>query len=274
MLHADRVFGRAKYLSTIGVKIDKKVVRTDYVTEVCLAGRTRGVLMMSVQHRHVVVVALLLLTVGTGCRAFRAELGVGLGFGAEIKLPYILHTGFGMQKYKYFGLNYDDGMRVGRDDEYWEFSGSMVIFHHEELHDRLVTLEDVRSGPGYDELHYRYAKKQTHLCPAVAPYWLEKKHRDQSTPLELRLHLLFLSLRLGVDPSRLSGASSSKEAEKEPSEQETESPSAGSETSQSPASGVWSAAWVRAKSSYLVSLGPRTIPGANLEYLLQGAPPM
>ncbi len=148
---------------------------------------------------------LLILLAGsaTGCQMFRAEVGFGGGIGAEIKLPYIFHAGLGVGKYKYAGHNYEQGWRAGRADGYWEFSASVLcIIHEEAAHDRFVT----RYSDGV-HTYREYNEKEQHLCSIILPYvWDVKRHKDTkcSTPLEIKLHLLFVGIRLGIDPCRLS----------------------------------------------------------------------
>ena len=114
-----------------------------------------------------------------GCRAFRAEIGYGVGIGADVHLPAALHLGSVISggSFKYLGHNYDKGWRVGKK---WEET-AFLIFNH-------------------------FAETPRHRCYIFAPLLmdhLEDRRPDHSQVLEARLFLLFLGIRLGFNPWKL-----------------------------------------------------------------------
>lgn len=137
----------------------------------------------------------------SGCSAIRADVGLGFGLGAEMKLPYIAHPGFAFGKYKYFGSDYGTNVRDG----YWDLSMNFISAHLEEEQDRFVTLKEVIPGAGYETHVVQYAGKNEHYCPGILPFLFDgKKRMHHSRPLEIRVYLLFVGFRLGVDPTLIS----------------------------------------------------------------------
>ncbi|MHC5034445.1 MAG: hypothetical protein ACYTFZ_05370 [Planctomycetota bacterium] len=142
----------------------------------------------------ILVTSLPLILLAAGCKSFRADAGLGFGIGAEAKLPYLLHTGFGVGAYKYAGFNYGEGWHVGREDKYWEASVSLFVWHMEEMNNCL--------DPDLRSCDY----KDRHTCAAILPYaydLLIGTDTRHSTPVEVRAHLLPISIRLGWDPAQL-----------------------------------------------------------------------
>ena len=126
---------------------------------------------------HVVLLALL----ASGCSAFRADIGPGIGIGADVQIPAVLHTGFGVGYYTYVGHNYGEGWRAFND---WEMGDTLIFVH-------LAT----------DEQYYR------HFCFAFLPIvtTIDEDHAGPDLPqgwhrLEVGLFALFIGVRLGVDP--------------------------------------------------------------------------
>ena len=147
---------------------------------------------------------LLLVVPVSGCAAFRAEVGLGFGIGALVKLPYIAHVPsfVSVGKYKYAGHDYDQGWHQGRKDKYWEFDAGLLFIHTEAAHDRFMTLE--YSDGLYN--YHRWRQKQEHFCPILLPYVFDKlreKDTVHSTQFEIRIYALFMAIRLGFDPSKL-----------------------------------------------------------------------
>ncbi|MHC4861101.1 MAG: hypothetical protein ACYTDY_13530, partial [Planctomycetota bacterium] len=60
-----------------------------------------------------VAALVLLVTVCNACSTIRAEVGLGLGIGAMVKVPGIAHTGIAGGAFHHYGHNYSDGWRSG-----------------------------------------------------------------------------------------------------------------------------------------------------------------
>src|SRR5947208_2875298 len=55
-----------------------------------------------------ILLAIVLSGAGSGCSAFRAQFGGGIGIGADIKIPGLVHTGLDAGQYMNLGIRYDD----------------------------------------------------------------------------------------------------------------------------------------------------------------------
>ncbi|RMG09559.1 MAG: hypothetical protein D6731_19220 [Planctomycetota bacterium] len=134
-------------------------------------------------------VGLLLLP---GCRSLRAEVGVGAGFGVELSLPVVLHTGLSLGGFTYVGHRYDRGWGAHRKDGDFDHSGR-ALFFCSMSHDGAILPPDLAI----------WKAAEFHTCGGVAPLlWdvLREKDPRESYALEIGVHLLFVSLRLGWNP--------------------------------------------------------------------------
>jgi tetratricopeptide (TPR) repeat protein len=129
-----------------------------------------------------------------GCQSFRAEVGAGLGFGAEVSLPVVIHTGFAFGSFKHAGLEYGRGLHAGREDGDWEKTLN-VVFVHEITH-------SYEFAANVGSLYYK-----EHFCFGLAPLLmdsLDHQKPDHSYALEVDLYALVFSIRLGFNPWYLS----------------------------------------------------------------------
>lgn len=118
----------------------------------------------------------------SGCSAFRAEIGLGVGIGAEIELPAVLHTGFSAAGFYYVGHNYKTGWRAGTPSGHFDESKSFIIGHD---------TDDYESWPGAIRQHY---------CDAIVPIWTSGEHDPTEwQALEIRAHALFIGFRIGFN---------------------------------------------------------------------------
>ena len=159
---------------------------------------------MTLQRRIVVVLVLSLsLMGGSGCAAFRAEAGFGLGVGAVMKVPAILHVGLAYMKLAHFGHNYCDGWRAGDTgglDHHLDKEVALVIFHHSGVVDkwRDVTVYDHEGTPTLFT-DPPIVEKTSHNCFGLLPM-LSEPDQASSYALEVSVGLIFFDIRLGFNP--------------------------------------------------------------------------
>jgi Tfp pilus assembly protein PilF len=118
---------------------------------------------------------------GSGCSAFRAELGLGVGIGVEIELPVVLHTGFSASGFYYLGHDYKKGWRAGTPSGHFDESLSFIFVH------------------GTDD--YGGIGMKMHECMAILPIWTSRENEPKEwQALEVRVFALFVAIRLGFNP--------------------------------------------------------------------------
>lgn len=119
------------------------------------------------------------MLVGPGCSAFRADVGLGVGFGAEIELPVVLHTGLAGSGFYYVGHDYHRGWRAGNTTTHLDESGALLFVHYAD----------------------EYGSGNHHECMGFFPIWTSReKDPTEWQPLEVRVYALFVALRLGWNP--------------------------------------------------------------------------
>jgi hypothetical protein len=125
--------------------------------------------------------------VSNGCSMFRAQFGGGIGIGADVKLPGLLHTGLSAGQYMNVGIRYDTP-ELSHDA-----SATLVAWHWEGRQNR-------RREQGR-----KYIPE--HSCWAVLPPLTKMIDRDQLSvwDFEIGLDLLVLDLRVGFNPLRWEG---------------------------------------------------------------------
>lgn len=152
--------------------------------------------------------ALIVITLGSsGCAAFRAQLGIGLGIGVTVKIPYVLHGGAQLSwAQMYIGHDYDEGWVEGRSVGGQDVKDSVDTF-------TLGPLHGVSSGKheGWAESKYigpsgsphkgpvRSGMEQRHLCFGLVP-GLYRSDDPDSYALEVEVQFLILSITLGFNP--------------------------------------------------------------------------
>lgn len=132
------------------------------------------------------VASLVLLVLSTsGCSMFRAQLGGGLGLGAEIKLPGLAHTGLGAGTYRNLGIRYDSPELS--DDA----SATLLAWHWEGRQSRRP------------EQGRRFIVE--HSCWGGLPPYTTMVDEDPLAiwDFEIGLNLLVIDIRLGFNPLRL-----------------------------------------------------------------------
>lgn len=114
-----------------------------------------------------------------GCgRAWRIEAGTGLGLGADLKVPGLLHTGLAAGRFHNKGFRYDTGWRDDRED-----NATLLLWHWERNPDR--------------------PPLGTHTCWGLLPpltttsRWGDER---EAYSLEIGLMLVFVDLRIGFNP--------------------------------------------------------------------------
>jgi hypothetical protein len=134
------------------------------------------------------------LLLGSGCSGTRLQIGGGIGLGASIKIPYALHASALGGIYKYAGLDYPKKKR----DSWWETEFGFLIIHMTRAQEQ--TGFGAPSGGWYErDPMYTTAVRDKHFCFGFLPFLFDDTNMHQA--LELDLHLLFLSVRLGWHPN-------------------------------------------------------------------------
>jgi len=153
----------------------------------------------------IALVALVLLASGSsGCLMVRAEVGVGLGLGADVRIPGLAHVGAGAGEFKTAGWRYDLGYGTRR-----EVHGAAVLWHFEGRRGVLTSDEDraLREGrlDADAEAALRRRLRPSHACFGLLPP-LTSHGRDRTGrlvdpwSLEVGLMLVFFDVRLGFNP--------------------------------------------------------------------------
>lgn len=120
----------------------------------------------------------------SGCSAFRAQFGGGIGVGADIKIPGLIHAGLDAGQYMNIGLRYDEP-ELSHDA-----SACLVAWHWEGRESR-------RPEEGRKLL-------SEHQCWAVLPPLTTQIDRDGLSvwDFEVGVMLLVIDLRIGFNPLR------------------------------------------------------------------------
>lgn len=126
-----------------------------------------------------------LLLAASGCSMFRAQLGGGIGIGADLKIPGLVHTGLSAGQYMNVGIRYDDP-ELSHDA-----SATLVAWHWEGR-------QSHRKGEGRAFLG-------EHSCWAGVPPLTETLDKDHLSvwDFEIGVNLLVIDVRLGFNPVRL-----------------------------------------------------------------------
>lgn len=130
----------------------------------------------------------------TGCQMFRAEVGMGAGLGATVKVPALVHTGLEVGDFQHAGWHY------GRESQNEREAIATVVFWHWE--------GDLREPM---QTHHACAA----LIPPLTTYSNDEADRDMWS-LELGLSLFLFDLRLGFNPAAQPRPRSDRDAEKGP----------------------------------------------------------
>ena len=123
-----------------------------------------------------------------GCRTLRFDIGVGFGFGWGVKIPAVLHTGFGGGKYYRVGYAYAQGWHAGTGDEEFPLATEQVVFFW----------HDYSARDRWWEVSRKARRSASHRCWLVPAAW--EPDDPDSYALEIRVCLLFLEITLGFNP--------------------------------------------------------------------------
>lgn len=120
----------------------------------------------------------------SGCSAFRAQFGGGIGLGADIKIPGLVHTGLDAGQYMNVGLRYDE------PELCHDASATLVAWHWEG-----------RQSKRPEEGRKLIAE---HQCWAGLPPLTTGIDRDGLSVWDFEIGVMFLVLdiRLGFNPLR------------------------------------------------------------------------
>jgi len=142
--------------------------------------------------------ALLLVTLLTGCGACRAQVGYGFGAGATVKVPGLLQTGANFGIWRRLGTDYAPQPEILGDpdpDKMWDVVATWPFkLKHEEgvrrlRNHELVEVPEAKSNP---------RNYQTWMLLPVS--LIDGPYTYQHWPLELGLGLVAVELRLGFNP--------------------------------------------------------------------------
>ena len=121
----------------------------------------------------------------TGCQGFRAQMGGGIGLGADIKIPGLCHTGLSAGQFMNIGIRYDDP-ELSNDIEL-----NALAYHWSGRYSR---------GPEYPRrlIH-------EHDCFGWAPEATTRSDKEDALSawdFEIGVMALVLDIRLGFGPAR------------------------------------------------------------------------
>ncbi|MCO5166353.1 MAG: hypothetical protein M9894_08315 [Planctomycetes bacterium] len=126
-----------------------------------------------------------LLLVGPGCSAFRAQVGLGIGVGADVQVLGMQHMGFLIGRYHEYGPNYGRGS--------YSKTGYTVLGP---LHSTRMEFEPRADGTLRPAIE--------HSCLGIMPGPTGLVFSDdppaERWALEFGVALTFLELRMGVNP--------------------------------------------------------------------------
>lgn len=125
------------------------------------------------------------LVASSGCAGFRAQIGGGIGIGADLKLPGFCHTGLSAGQYMNIGIRYDTP-ELSHDAEV-----NAIAWHWEGRQSR-------RRGAGR---HFLVEHACWGWIPPVTTY--EDKDDLAIWDFEVGVNLLVIDIRLGFNPVRL-----------------------------------------------------------------------
>ncbi len=133
-----------------------------------------------------------LALVSAGCQMFRAEVGMGAGLGASLKVPALVHTGLEFGDFQHAGWHYG---RPAQNER--EATATAVFWHWEgDLREPMAT-------------HHACAA----LLPPLTTYSKDEADTDMWS-LELGLSLFLFDVRLGFNPVAQPRPRSDRDAEK------------------------------------------------------------
>ncbi len=127
------------------------------------------------------------------CHAMRANVGYGVGAGAQIKLPGLVHTGAAVGVWKHYGVDYGGRETTGRIDDLWDV---VVAYPFKLSHaETRRVMED--DGLPEESEH----EDDRHECNMLLPLTLLSDHyHAEHYALELDLMLVAVNLRVGFNP--------------------------------------------------------------------------
>ncbi len=138
----------------------------------------------------------------SGCTLARAQVGVGLGLGADVKLPALAHTGLGAGEFVHVGPRYDQSFGVERETIVnvpgWHWEGARGTLTADEYH--RVHSGDLSPGA---EAAARSELRRTHACAGGLPAVTTYSHGpDQiaEASLEVGLMLGLFDILIGFNP--------------------------------------------------------------------------
>lgn len=151
--------------------------------------------------------ALALVLAPTGCALIRAEVGVGLGLGADVRVPGLAHLGLGAGDFRNVGSHYYWGTSGGRVRR--EVTASFLVWHFEGYRGVLTAREDQaireKQLEEWEVERLRDRISPHHACAGLLPpltsYGLDGDGREKDPwSLEIGLMVLFVDFRLGFNP--------------------------------------------------------------------------
>lgn len=143
-------------------------------------------------------IALLLITLLSGCGACRAQVGYGFGAGATVKVPGLLQTGANFGIWRRLGPDYAPQPDILGDpdrNKMWDVVGTWPF--------KLKHEEGVRRMQNYELVEVPGAKSnpRNYTTWMLLPVSLiEGPYTYQHWPLELDLALVAVEFRLGFNP--------------------------------------------------------------------------
>jgi hypothetical protein len=143
-----------------------------------------------VRRSGAIFVLVFLVLATSGCAGFRAQIGGGVGIGADIKLPGFCHTGLSAGQYMNIGIRYDEP-ELSHDAEV-----NAIAWHWEGRQSR-------RRGPAREGGGRHFLGE--HACFGWIPPATTYLDKDDLAiwDLEIGLNLLVIDIRLGFNPVRL-----------------------------------------------------------------------
>jgi hypothetical protein len=134
----------------------------------------------------------------TGCSAFRAQVGIGTGFGAVVHIPAIAKFGACGGSFAHAGHDYDRGWTAGTGSRQFDFDSMMNVlgaWHNEGQTEGMIL------GMSEGE---SMAIRDRFQCSYIPPLTGRPKGRKQPWSFEINVMLLLFDLRLGFNPAYLS----------------------------------------------------------------------
>jgi hypothetical protein len=141
----------------------------------------------------------------SGCSAFRAQVGLGTGFGAIAHIPGVVKIGACGGSFMHVGHDYDRGWTAGTGDSRFSWDTTLNVLGA--WHSEGQTAGSVFTMSEGDKLEVRNRFDCSYLPP------LTGKPKGTKHPWAFEIHamLLFVDLRLGFNPAYL-GADTKSES--------------------------------------------------------------